>query len=116
MRKLRDVLRLKLEARLSHEQTTAALDISKGVITKYLTLATGSNHCPGAGQPKKLASHLADCFQVFGTGSGRLLPTKLKVRFPTFLWVHTDLVYAGFGSEAGIDPLQPAEQRHWPSG
>ena len=35
-----DVLRLKLEARLSHEQTAAALDISKGVITKYLTLAT----------------------------------------------------------------------------
>lgn len=39
MRKIRDVLRLKLEARLSHEQTAAALDISKGVITKYLTLA-----------------------------------------------------------------------------
>ncbi len=42
MRKIRDVLRLKLEARISHEQTAAALDISKGVITKYLTLATAA--------------------------------------------------------------------------
>ena len=42
MRKIKDVLRLKLEARLSHEQTAAALDISKGVITKYLTLATAA--------------------------------------------------------------------------
>ena len=40
MRKIRDVLRLKLEARLSHEQTAAALGVSKGVITKYLTLVT----------------------------------------------------------------------------
>ena len=37
MRKIRDVLRLKLDARLSHEQTAAALGISKGVITKYLS-------------------------------------------------------------------------------
>ena len=40
MRKIRDVLRLKLEARLSHERTAAALQISKGVVTKYLGLAT----------------------------------------------------------------------------
>ena len=30
MRKIRDVLRLKLEARLSHERCAAALNISKG--------------------------------------------------------------------------------------
>jgi len=42
MRKIRDVLRLKLQARLSHEQTAGALDISKGVITKYLTLASSA--------------------------------------------------------------------------
>ena len=42
MRKIRDVLRLKLEARLSHERTAAALQISKGVVTKYLTLATAA--------------------------------------------------------------------------
>ena len=28
--------------------------------------------------------NFADCFQVFGTDSERLLPTKLKVSFPTF--------------------------------
>jgi transposase len=42
MRKIRDVLRLKLESRLSHERTAAALQISKGVVTKYLTLATAA--------------------------------------------------------------------------
>lgn len=40
MRKIRDVLRLKLETRLTHEQVAAALNLSKGVITKYLTLAS----------------------------------------------------------------------------
>ena len=39
MRKIRDVLRLKLEARLSHERTAAALHLSKGVVTKYAKLA-----------------------------------------------------------------------------
>jgi transposase len=42
MRKIRDVLRLKLEAHLSHERTAAALNISKGVVTKYVTLATAA--------------------------------------------------------------------------
>lgn len=40
MRKIRDVLRLKLEARLSHDQVAGALQISKGVISKYLNLAS----------------------------------------------------------------------------
>ncbi len=39
MRKIRDVLRLKLESRLSHERIAAALSISKGVVTKYIGLA-----------------------------------------------------------------------------
>lgn len=34
MRKIKDVLRLKLDARLSHEQTAAALGISKGVVVQ----------------------------------------------------------------------------------
>ena len=42
MRKIRDVLRLKLEAHLSHERTAAALSVSKGVVTKYVTLATAA--------------------------------------------------------------------------
>ena len=40
MRKIRDVLRLKLQAQPSHERTAAALHISKGVVTKYVTLAS----------------------------------------------------------------------------
>ena len=42
MRKIKDVLRLKLELRLSHERIAAALNISKGVVTKYLSLATAA--------------------------------------------------------------------------
>ena len=40
MRKIKEVLRLKLEAKLSHAQIAAALGISKGVVTKYIGLAT----------------------------------------------------------------------------
>lgn len=39
MRKIRDVLRLKLEARLSHERIASSLGISKGVVAKYASLA-----------------------------------------------------------------------------
>ena len=40
MRKIKDVLRLKLEAHLSHERIAAVLGISKGVVAKYVTLAS----------------------------------------------------------------------------
>ncbi len=39
MRKIKDVLRLKLDAKLSHQQIATALGISKGVVTKYVGLA-----------------------------------------------------------------------------
>lgn len=39
MRKIKDVLRLKLDAKLSHKQIADALCISKGVVTKYVGLA-----------------------------------------------------------------------------
>jgi transposase len=39
MRKIKEVLRLKLEAKLSHAQIAAALNLSKGVVTKYIGLA-----------------------------------------------------------------------------
>lgn len=42
MRKIKDVLRLKLDARLSHEQIAAALKISKGVVAKYAGLASAA--------------------------------------------------------------------------
>lgn len=38
--KVRDLLRLKLDTELSHDQTAAVLSISKGVVSKYLSLAT----------------------------------------------------------------------------
>jgi transposase len=42
MRKIKDVLRLKLDARLSHEQIAVALRLSKGVVTKYVGLAAAA--------------------------------------------------------------------------
>lgn len=42
MRKIKDVLRLKLDARLSHQHIAAALGISKGVVTKYVGLAAAA--------------------------------------------------------------------------
>ena len=42
MRKIKDVLRLKLEAHLSHERIAAALSISKGVVAKYVALASAA--------------------------------------------------------------------------
>jgi len=42
MRKIKDVLRLKLEARLSHEQIAASLGISKGAVSKYVGKAAAA--------------------------------------------------------------------------
>ena len=42
MRKIKDALRLKLTAKLSHRQIGAALGISKGVVTKHVGLASAS--------------------------------------------------------------------------
>jgi predicted transcriptional regulator len=42
MRKIKDVLRLKLDAKLSHQQIADALGLSKGVVTKYIGLAAAA--------------------------------------------------------------------------
>ena len=42
MRKIREVLRLKFQAALSHEQIAKALALSKGAVTKYIQLATAA--------------------------------------------------------------------------
>ena len=42
MRKIKDVLRLKLQAGLSHERIAASLGISKGVVAKYASLAAAA--------------------------------------------------------------------------
>ena len=43
MRKIKDILRLKLDAKFSHEQIAATLSISKGVVTKYVGLAAAAD-------------------------------------------------------------------------
>lgn len=42
MRRIKDVLRLKLDAKLSHQQIADALGMSKGVVTKYAGLAAAA--------------------------------------------------------------------------
>ena len=42
MRKIRDVLRLKLEAHISHERIAASLGISKGAVAKYVGRASAA--------------------------------------------------------------------------
>ena len=42
MRNIKAVLRLKLDAKLSHERIAAALGITKGVVTKYVGLAAAA--------------------------------------------------------------------------
>lgn len=39
MRQVKEILRLKLELNLSHEKIARALNLSKGVVSKYVTLA-----------------------------------------------------------------------------
>ena len=47
MRKIKDVLRLTLDAQLSHERIAAALGLSKGVVSKYVGLAAAAGlDCP----------------------------------------------------------------------
>jgi transposase len=43
MRKIKDVLRLKLDAKLSHQRIATALGISKGVVAKYVSLAMAAD-------------------------------------------------------------------------
>lgn len=40
MRKIKEILRLTLDAKLPYEQIAASLQLSKGVISKYVKLAS----------------------------------------------------------------------------
>lgn len=60
MRKIKDVLRLKLDARLSHERIAAALGISKGVVTKYVGLASVAGLDWHSIQPPRVRHQNAD--------------------------------------------------------
>jgi transposase len=42
MRKIKDVLRLKFEGKQPHQQIADALELSKGVVTKYVGLAVAA--------------------------------------------------------------------------
>jgi transcriptional regulator with XRE-family HTH domain len=42
MRKIKEVLRLKFEAGLSHERIAAAVGVSKGAVTKYVQRAVAA--------------------------------------------------------------------------
>jgi len=53
MRKIRDLIRLKYEARLSHEQIAGALAISKGVVAKYVS-------SPGTDQSTQMQANTSD--------------------------------------------------------
>ncbi len=59
MRKIKDILRLKLDAKLSHEQIAAALDISKGVVTK---LSLSGDYWPYSGNRAGMFSRTLAAF------------------------------------------------------
>jgi DNA-binding transcriptional regulator LsrR (DeoR family) len=42
LRMIKDIIRLKWQAALSHEQIAKALNVSKGVVSKYVTLASAA--------------------------------------------------------------------------
>ena len=42
LRMIKDLIRLKWEAQLSHERIAVALGVSKGVVTKYVGLASAA--------------------------------------------------------------------------
>lgn len=85
MRKINEVLRLKYDARLSHEKIARAVGLSKGAVAKYLSLAAAQ----GIGWPTGLgeAALEAGLFPSAPAPSERVLPD-----FPA---MHTELKRKG---------------------
>lgn len=84
MRMIKDVLRLKLHGRLSHEAIARSLSISKGVVAKYATLATAS----GLGNWEAIAA-LSDADlerRLFGTTRD-----ERRIVEPDFGRIHLEL-------------------------
>jgi transposase len=73
MRKIKDVLRLKFEARLSHRQIAAATGLSKAAVTKYLSRATEL----GLGWPLPVDLEEAELER-------RLFPTSAPASMPRY--------------------------------
>jgi transposase len=87
MRQLTEILRLKFELRLSHARIAGALGVSKGVVSKYLSLA----HTKGIGWP--LPPDLDP-----GALERLLFPVEAKpgrLPDPDFLWIHHELKRKG---------------------
>ena len=83
MRKIKDVMRLKFDAKLSHEQIATALGISKGVVAKYASLAAA------AGLDWDSASQLTE-----GALEARLLPRPVRRTdyvLPDYGYLHREL-------------------------
>lgn len=87
MRKIKDVLRLKFEAGLSHEQIAAACKLSKGAVSKYTTLATSA----GIGWPLPPGMEDAEL-------EARLFPpapARSRYVMPEFAYIHQELKRKG---------------------
>ena len=83
MRKIKDVMRLKFDAKLSHEQIATALGISKGVVAKYASLAAA------AGLDWDSASQLTEAAL-----EARLLPRPVRRTdyvLPDYGYLHREL-------------------------
>jgi DNA-binding transcriptional regulator LsrR (DeoR family) len=75
MRKIRDLIRLKYEARLSHEQIAGALAISKGVVAKYVARIERTGL-----EPSVLIS-MSDAASKRASGTGALLSSTRSNSF-----------------------------------
>lgn len=87
MRKIKEVLRLKFEAGLSHERIAAACAVSKGAVSKYVQLA----HAAGIGWP--LPSGMDDTeleARLFPAG-----PVATTHAAPDFAHIHQELKRKG---------------------
>lgn len=89
MRKLRELIRLKYEARLSHEQIGRALGISKGVVAKYVARI----ECAGV-DPATLRSMSERDLATLLTPAARSASYGGRV-LPDFAHLHTELKRPG---------------------
>jgi transposase len=90
MRKIRDILRLRFEADLSFEKIARALNLSKGVVSKYLAL------CKAAGIEWPLPPELDDAAlegKLFGKPGRPRTSTHFVV--PDFAQIHQELKKKG---------------------
>ena len=86
MRKIRELIRLKYEARLSHEQIAGALAISKGVVAKYVARIERTGLEPGVADGD--VGRRGDGAHCAGAAAGEL---RRADQAPDFAHVHAEL-------------------------